>query len=101
MIWIDSKGSQFLRRIRPGKQARLLYSSMPSPRWEERLKRIAGHPFLCLLLLALIPIVLRIALVHGHAALWPGVLCTGAAFCALSYWMLRGWMSPAWSLVGG
>ena len=32
---------------------------------------------------------------------WAGVLlCTGA-FCALCYWMLRGWITPGWALLGG
>ena len=38
-------------------------------------------------------------LLFGHP--WAGVLlCTGA-FCALSYWMLRAWVTPAWALIGG
>jgi hypothetical protein len=32
---------------------------------------------------------------------WAGVLCCMAAFCALCYWMLRGWTTPAWALAGG
>jgi hypothetical protein len=32
---------------------------------------------------------------------WAGVLLSTAAFCSLCYWMLRGWVSPAWALVGG
>jgi hypothetical protein len=32
---------------------------------------------------------------------WAGVLLSTAAFCALSYWMLRGWTSPGWALAGG
>ncbi len=32
---------------------------------------------------------------------WAGVLISTAAFAALCYWMLRGWMTPAWALVGG
>ncbi len=32
---------------------------------------------------------------------WAGVLCAGAAFCSLCYWMLRGWVSPPWALLGG
>jgi hypothetical protein len=32
---------------------------------------------------------------------WAGVLMAMAAFCALSYWMLRGWTTPLWSLAGG
>src|ERR1035441_8585630 len=32
---------------------------------------------------------------------WAGVLVCMAAFCALCYWMLRGWTTPAWALVGG
>jgi len=32
---------------------------------------------------------------------WAGVLLASAAFCAVCYWMLRAWTSPAWSLAGG
>jgi len=32
---------------------------------------------------------------------WAGVLMAIAAFCALCYWMLRGWTTPGWSLLGG
>jgi hypothetical protein len=32
---------------------------------------------------------------------WAGVLLSTAAFCALCYWMLRGWTTPAWALLGG
>lgn len=32
---------------------------------------------------------------------WAGVLLSVAALCALCYWMLRGWTTPAWSLAGG
>jgi hypothetical protein len=32
---------------------------------------------------------------------WAGVLLAVAAFCALCYWMLRGWTTPRWALVGG
>jgi hypothetical protein len=32
---------------------------------------------------------------------WAGVLLSTAAFCSLCYWMLRGWTTPLWSLLGG
>ncbi len=32
---------------------------------------------------------------------WAGVVLSTAAFCALCYWMLRGWTTPLWSLAGG
>jgi hypothetical protein len=32
---------------------------------------------------------------------WPGVLASTALFCGLCYWMLRGWVSPPWALLGG
>jgi len=38
-------------------------------------------------------------LVFGHP--WAGVLLSGAALCALTYWMLRAWTTPGWALVGG
>jgi hypothetical protein len=35
----------------------------------------------------------------GHP--WGGVLMATAAFCSLTYWMLRGWTTPGWALAGG
>ncbi len=32
---------------------------------------------------------------------WAGVLLSMAALCSLCYWMLRGWTTPGWALVGG
>lgn len=32
---------------------------------------------------------------------WAGVLLSIGAFCALCYWMLRGWVAPVWAFVGG
>ena len=32
---------------------------------------------------------------------WAGVLLSTSALCALCYWMLRGWTTPGWALVGG
>ena len=32
---------------------------------------------------------------------WAGVLLSTALLCALTYWMLRAWMTPEWALVGG
>ena len=32
---------------------------------------------------------------------WAGVLLSSAAMCALCYWMLRGWTTPGWALLGG
>ena len=32
---------------------------------------------------------------------WAGVLLVVGAFCSLCYWMMRGWTSPGWALVGG
>ena len=32
---------------------------------------------------------------------WAGVVLFTAAFCALSYWMLRAWTTPEWALLGG
>jgi hypothetical protein len=32
---------------------------------------------------------------------WTGVLIVAGALCAACYWMLRGWVSPAWALLGG
>jgi hypothetical protein len=32
---------------------------------------------------------------------WAGVAMSIGAFCALCYWMLRGWITPGWALLGG
>ena len=32
---------------------------------------------------------------------WAGVLLSMGMFCALCFWMLRGWTSPGWALGGG
>ena len=32
---------------------------------------------------------------------WAGVAISIGLFCALCYWMLRGWTTPGWSLAGG
>lgn len=32
---------------------------------------------------------------------WAGVLLSTAALCALCYWMLLGWTTPGWALLGG
>lgn len=32
---------------------------------------------------------------------WAGVLLADALFCSLCYWMLRGWTTPEWALLGG
>ncbi|MBV9501395.1 MAG: hypothetical protein JO138_18660 [Acidobacteriaceae bacterium] len=32
---------------------------------------------------------------------WAGVVLSIALFCASCYWMLRGWISPPWALIGG
>ncbi len=32
---------------------------------------------------------------------WAGVLFSTAALCALCFWMLRGWTTPGWALLGG
>jgi len=31
---------------------------------------------------------------------WAGVLLSTAAMCSLCYWMLRGWTTPGWALLG-
>ena len=38
-------------------------------------------------------------MIFGHP--WAGVILSCAAFSALCYWMLRGWVSPLWALAGG
>ena len=32
---------------------------------------------------------------------WAGVLLSTATMCSLCYWMLRGWTTPEWALLGG
>jgi hypothetical protein len=38
-------------------------------------------------------------MIFGHP--WAGVVLSMAALCAGCYWMLRGWTTPGWALVGG
>jgi hypothetical protein len=38
-------------------------------------------------------------LIFGHP--WAGVVLSVAAFCSLCFWMLRGWTTPGWALLGG
>ena len=38
-------------------------------------------------------------MIFGHP--WAGVLVSAGALSALCYWMLRGWTTPRWALVGG
>jgi len=38
-------------------------------------------------------------MIFGHP--WAGVLLSMAALSAAIYWMLRGWTTPGWALVGG
>ena len=38
-------------------------------------------------------------MIFGHP--WAGVVLSVAAFCSLCYWMLLGWTTPEWALVGG
>jgi len=38
-------------------------------------------------------------IVFGHP--WAGVALSVGAYCALCYWMLRGWISPGWAFIGG
>ncbi|HTS47205.1 MAG TPA: hypothetical protein VMH05_04640 [Bryobacteraceae bacterium] len=50
------------------------------------------------------PIGQGLAMALGRAIFglpWAGVLLGAAAFCSLCYWMLRGWTTPGWALLGG
>jgi len=50
------------------------------------------------------PIGPALALAFGQVVFqspWAGVLLSSGLFCALCYWMLRGWVTPGWALVGG
>ncbi len=50
------------------------------------------------------PIGQGLALAAGRAIFglpWAGVLLSTAAMCSLCYWMLRGWTTPEWALLGG
>ncbi len=50
------------------------------------------------------PIGQGLAMALGRAIFglpWAGVLLGMAAFCSLCYWMLRGWTTPGWALLGG
>jgi hypothetical protein len=53
---------------------------------------------------SIFPLGQGIALAIGHAVFgnpWAGVVLSMAIFCAACYWMLRGWTTPGWALVGG
>jgi hypothetical protein len=50
------------------------------------------------------PIGPALALAFGQIVFhspWAGVLLSTGLFCALCYWMLRGWTTPGWALAGG
>jgi hypothetical protein len=50
------------------------------------------------------PIGQGLALAAGRAIFglpWAGVLLSTGALCSLCYWMLRGWTTPGWALLGG
>ena len=50
------------------------------------------------------PIGQGLALALGSALLghpWAGVVLSISAFCGLCYWMLLGWTTPGWALLGG
>jgi hypothetical protein len=53
---------------------------------------------------AIYPIGQGLSLAIGRAIFgiaWAGVLLSTAALCSLCYWMLRGWTTPGWALLGG
>ena len=53
---------------------------------------------------SIFPLGQGIALAMGRAVFgnpWAGVALSMAIFCAACYWMLRGWTTPGWALVGG
>ena len=53
---------------------------------------------------SIFPLGQGLALALGHlvfGSFWAGVLLPTALFCALCYWMLRGWISAPWAFAGG
>jgi hypothetical protein len=53
---------------------------------------------------SIFPLGQGLALALGHALFrnfWAGVVLSVAVMCSLSYWMLRGWTTEGWALVGG
>ncbi|MGA8599119.1 MAG: hypothetical protein WB676_30750 [Bryobacteraceae bacterium] len=53
---------------------------------------------------SIFPLGQGLVLALGHALFrnfWAGVVLSVALLCSLSYWMLRGWTTEGWALVGG
>jgi hypothetical protein len=53
---------------------------------------------------SIFPLGQGLVLALGHAIFghyWVGVLLTSGAISAGCYWMLRGWTTPSWALIGG
>lgn len=53
---------------------------------------------------SIFPLGQGIVLALGHAIFglyWAGVLLSIGVMCALCYWMLRGWITERWAVVGG
>jgi hypothetical protein len=82
--------------------ALLVLCALARPLLKPYVLKIAASTRWSMLLLAVVPIVLRLMLLPRYPV--PGpiliVLLPAPIFCALCYWMLRGWTTPVWALSG-
>ena len=84
---------------------------LAGPGMERVFRALGQRTGWCILLLAVLPVALRLLLLPDHPAPVPGpglaghrwvwTLISVAALCSLAYWMLRAWTTPVWALAGG